>query len=83
MLHILLIRCIEKPNFFNKMFSFPSLNLCLVFYPSELFVSMERACQGKLYSCQVDAVHMGGDKSFCYFKKITNSSVPTEDNITL
>lgn len=54
-------------------------NLVLVFYPLKLY-SPEGASQGKCYIGQVMAIHMGGDESYCHFKKITNSSSHMRDN---
>lgn len=83
MLHILLIRWIKK-HFFDKFFSLPSLNLGLVFCPSKLFFShWKEPARGSITPARWIAVHMGGDKSFCHFEKITNSSAFTGDNIVL
>lgn len=45
--HNLLIRCIRKTPYFLYNFSFPFLNLPLVFYPSKLFVPTGGSLSGE------------------------------------
>lgn len=80
-LRVLLVRCLKYTLiwYFFSSFKNKNHNLVLVFYPLKLY-STEGASQGKRYFCQVMAIHMGGDESFCHFKKITNSSSHTRDN---
>lgn len=73
----------KNPTFFYKIFSFHFLNLGVVFYPSKLFVPTREPTRGSITPAWWMAVHMEGDKSFCQFKKITNSPVPTGNNTVL
>lgn len=77
----------KKNTVFDKIFSFTSLNLGLVFIHQNCFLLFfsywREPARGSITCTRWMAVHMGGDKSSCHFKKITNSSAPTGDNIML